>query len=113
MAEVNPYPGPGGFGEPGGVALDIARGVSRLFTDLGFSPITEFTLATGRRVDVAGLGPKGEFVFVEIKSCLADFRADQKWPDYRAHCDRLFFATCMDVPCEIFPPDTGLQIEGT
>ena len=24
------------------------------------------------------------------------------------HCDRLFFATVVDVPCEIFPPDAGL-----
>jgi hypothetical protein len=24
---------------------------------------------------------------------VADFRADQKWMDYRRHCDRLFFAT--------------------
>jgi hypothetical protein len=28
---------------------------------------------------------------VEIKSSVADFRADQKWIDYRLHCDRLFF----------------------
>jgi hypothetical protein len=47
---------------------------------------------------------------VEIKSSVADFRADQKWMDYRLHCDRLFFATTMDVPCEIFPPDTGLIV---
>ena len=30
--------------------------------------------------------------------------------DYRLHCDRLFFATCQEVPCEIFPPDTGLIV---
>ena len=47
---------------------------------------------------------------MEIKSSVADFRADQKWMDYRLHCDRLFFATTMDVPCEIFPPDTGLIV---
>jgi hypothetical protein len=41
---------------------------------------------------------------------VADFRADQKWQDYRAHCDRLFFATSMEVPCEIFPPDCGLIV---
>ena len=36
--------------------------------------------------------------------------ADQKWPDYRAHCDRLFFAFTKDLPCEIFPADTGLIV---
>ena len=29
---------------------------------------------------------------------VADFRADQKWQDYRAHCDRLYFATSTEVP---------------
>jgi hypothetical protein len=110
MAEVNLYAGPGGFGEPSGAALEIARGVSRLFVDLGLSPITEFTLASGRRVDVAGLGPKGEFVFVEIKSCLADFRADRKWQDYLDYCDRFYFAVMQDFPLDILPADQGLII---
>ncbi len=52
----------------------------------------------------------GTIWIVEIKSSVADFRADQKWQDYRAHCDRLFFATAQDVPCEIFPPDAGLIV---
>ena len=56
------------------------------------------------------LGPRGEIWIVEIKSSVADFRADQKWQDYRLHCDRLFFATTLEVPCEIFPPDTGLIV---
>jgi len=30
--------------------------------------------------------------------------------DYRLHCDRLFFATTTEVPCDIFPPDTGLIV---
>ena len=47
---------------------------------------------------------------MEIKSSVEDFRADQKWMDYRAHCDRLFFATTLEVPCEIFPKDTGLIV---
>ncbi len=47
---------------------------------------------------------------VEIKSSIADFRADQKWMDYRLHCDRLFFATTIEVPCDIFPQDTGLIV---
>lgn len=108
--EINDYSGPGGFGEPAGIALEIARGVSRLFIDLGLSPITEFTLATGRRVDVAGLGPRGEFVFVEIKSSLADFRADRKWQDYLDYCDRFYFAVREDFPAEVLPGDQGLII---
>ena len=54
------------------------------------------------------LGGDGEIWIVEIKSSVEDFRSDRKWPDYRMHCDRLFFATCADVPLDIFPLDAGL-----
>ena len=30
--------------------------------------------------------------------------------DYRLHCDRLFFATTLDVQREMFPTDTGLIV---
>jgi hypothetical protein len=45
-----------------------------------------------------------------VKSSVEDFRVDQKWPFYRAHCDRLYFATTVRVPQEIFPVDCGLII---
>ena len=91
-------------------ALAIARGTARLLHAHGFCVVSELPLASGRRADLVGLDPKGEIWIVEIKSSIADFRADHKWMDYRLHCDRLFFATCRDVPCEIFPPDTGLIV---
>lgn len=91
-------------------ALAVARGTSRLLLSLGFSCISELALASGRRADLVALGGDGEIWIVEIKSSVADFRADQKWMDYRMHCDRLFFATTLGVPCEIFPPDTGLIV---
>jgi len=91
-------------------ALKIARGSTRLLHSLGFSVVSELALASGRRADLVALGADGEICIVEIKSSVADLRADQKWMDYRLHCDRLFFATVLEVPCEIFPPDTGLII---
>jgi hypothetical protein len=63
-----------------------------------------------RRADVAGLSDGGEIWIVEIKSCLEDFRADQKWPEYREFCDRLFFAVAPDFPREVLPQETGLII---
>ena len=72
--------------------------------------VSELPLPSGRRADLVALDAGGEIWIVEIKSSVADFRADQKWQDYRAHCDRLFFATHMDMPHEIFPPDTGLIV---
>jgi hypothetical protein len=91
-------------------ALAIARGTMRLLLSLGFSCVSEVALASGRRADLVALGRDGEIWIVEIKSSIADFRADHKWMDYRLHCDRLFFATSVEVPCEIFPPDTGLIV---
>jgi len=91
-------------------ALAIARGTARLLHAHGFSVVNELPLPSGRRADLVALDSAGEIWIVEIKSSVADFRADQKWQDYRAHCDRLFFATSMEVPCEIFPPDTGLIV---
>jgi hypothetical protein len=97
-------------GRQSATALAVARGTTRLLHSLGFSVVSELALASGRRADLVALSAGGELWIVEIKSSVADFRADQKWHDYRLHSDRLFFATTMEVPCEIFPKDTGLIV---
>ena len=56
------------------------------------------------------MNARGDIWIVEIKSSVEDLRVDQKWQDYRMHCDRLFFAFTQDLPCEIFPADTGLIV---
>jgi hypothetical protein len=91
-------------------ALAIARGTARLLRSLGFSCISELPLPSGRRADLVALNARGDIWIVEIKSSLEDLRADHKWQDYRAHCDRLFFAFTQDLPCEIFPAETGLIV---
>ena len=58
------------------LAIDVARGVSRLLIQEGFSPILEFTLANGRRLDVAALGADGTMLGVEIKVALNDLKGD-------------------------------------
>ncbi len=88
----------------------VARGVCRLLGELGQASLTEFTLATGRRVDVIGLTGDGRITVVEIKSSLADFRADQKWPEYLEFCDRFYFAVPQDFPQEVLPGDQGLMV---
>src|SRR5262249_30225149 len=97
-------------GRQSSTALAVARGTTRLLHSLGFSVVSELPLASGRRADLVALAADGELWIVEIKSSVADFRADQKWLDYRLHCDRLVFATTLDLPCEIFPPDAGLIV---
>ena len=89
-------------------AAAVQRGVGRLLRALGFAMVTELPLATGRRADVVGLGGDGEIWIVEVKSSVEDLRVDQKWPDYRFSCDRLFFATHAGVPLDIFPADAGV-----
>jgi hypothetical protein len=91
-------------------ALAIARGTARLLSSLGFTCVSELPLPSGRRADLVALNERGEIWIVEIKSSVEDLRADQKWHEYRAHCDRLFFAFTQDLPCEIFPEQTGLIV---
>src|SRR3954464_511449 len=91
-------------------AVDVARGVSRLLLEEGYSPILEFTLPNGRRLDVAALGPGGEILGVEIKVALADLRGDAKWPEYLDYCDLFYFAIPPDFPPEHVPPETGLIV---
>lgn len=89
-------------------ALRIARGVRRLLRAAGYATLTEMPLASGRRADVTGLAADGALVIVEVKSSLADFRSDHKWSDYRAHCDRFYFAIDAATPCDVIPVETGL-----
>ena len=91
-------------------ALDVQRGVCRHLMGLGLAPLTEFTLTTGRRADVIALGSAGEILIIEIKTSLADLRADNKWPEYQDFCDRLFFAVPEDFPMSELPSETGLLI---
>lgn len=89
-------------------ALFIARGARRLLRAAGFSTVTELPLPSGRRADLVALASDGTLLIVEIKSSVADFRVDAKWPEYRSHCDRLYFAIPESVPAEIMPQDAGL-----
>lgn len=92
------------------VALEIARGARRLLRALGLASITELTLANGRRADIAAVNETGEIWMVEIKSSVEDFRADQKWREYRDYCDRLFFAVAPGFALAILPEDAGLLV---
>ena len=97
-------------GRQSDTALAVARGTARRLRSLGFVCISELALPSGRRADLVALNERGEIWIVEIKSSVEDLRADHKWEDYRAHCDRLFFAFTQDMPCELFPKDTGLIV---
>jgi len=91
-------------------AIDVARGVSRLLIQEGFSPILEFTLANGRRLDVAAIGADGTMAGVEIKVAVADLKGDIKWPEYLEFCELFYFAIPPDFPDHLVPAETGLIV---
>lgn len=88
----------------------LARGACRCLIEHGFACITELVPRPGLRVDVMGLGRKGEIWVVECKSSRADFTADRKWQGYLDYADRFFWAVDADFPAEILPAETGLIV---
>lgn len=84
----------------------ITTAVSRLFMERGAACIREFTVRTGRRVDLMVLGDKRDITIIEVKSSRQDFTSDIKWPEYIEWADRFYFAVAEDFPREILPgPD--------
>jgi len=88
----------------------VCRGVCRMLNQMGYGTLTEFRLTVPRRVDVIGLNDGGEFVIVEIKSSIEDYRADRKWQDYLPYCDMFYFAVPAGFPNHVLPNDTGLIV---
>jgi len=88
----------------------FARGVCRAFAQLGYASLLEFPLANGRRADILALGRGGELAIVEIKSSVADFRADRKWTEYRDFADRFYFAVPDSFPTALIPEECGLIV---
>ncbi len=88
----------------------LARGVCRHLASLDFVTVEELIPASGLRVDVMALGPKGEIWIVECKSSRADYQSDHKWEGYLEWCDRYFWAVDEAFPSELLPDETGLLI---
>jgi len=93
-----------------GVTSDIVRGVSRLMLEHGHSPLPEFSLPSGRRLDIAAVTASGEIVGIEIKVSVEDFRGDTKWTEYLEYCDHYYFAIPDGFPQEIMPAGQGLIV---
>src|SRR5438034_10043853 len=93
----------------GVTAADVAKGVSRILVQEGFSPILEFTLGNGRRLDVAALGGDGCILGVEIKVAGPDLKSDGKWPEYLEFCEEFYFAIPPEFPDELVPAGICLR----
>ena len=88
----------------------ITRGVLRLFYQHGLDATVEMSLPNGRRADVFGVARDGTIHIVETKVSVADFMADQKWPEYWECCDALYFGVPIDFPRAILPPEVGVIV---
>ena len=88
----------------------ICQGAMKVLSSFGFYSITEMTLANHRRADIAAMGQNGEIIIVEVKSSIADFRSDTKWPEYLPFCDRFFFAVSQSFPQDLIPKEVGLIV---
>jgi hypothetical protein len=88
----------------------LARGVCRALEQHGYASLLEFPLANGRRADILALGRSGDLAIIEIKSSVADFRADRKWVEYRDFADRFYFAVSNNFPVALIPEDCGLIV---
>ena len=95
---------------PDDMARALARGICRMLDEAGQTCLYEFTLRNGRRADVIALAPDGSFTIVEIKTSVADFRADGKWPEYLDFCDRFYFAVPEGFPRDLIPQSCGLIV---
>ncbi len=88
----------------------LARGVARMLVAQGYAVLSEVSLKNGRRADLLALDLKGDVFLIEVKSSLADFRSDNKWPDYLPYCDRFSFAVPADFPLDRLPREPGILI---
>jgi hypothetical protein len=75
----------------GPTAIDVARGIGRLFARNDIWCLAEVPLRNGRRADLMGIDAKGLIVIVEIKVARADLLGDAKWLDYLDFCDRFYW----------------------
>lgn len=85
----------GALAQPAGqiiTAIDVCRGVTRLFAQAGLVAIPEVPLPNGRRADLLAIDAKGQITIVEVKVSRADLIGDGKWPDYWQWCDRFYWA---------------------
>ena len=84
----------------------ITGAIARMFIERGDACLREFTLRSGRRVDLIAIGSGGEITIVEVKSSRQDFISDRKWQEYPEWADRFYFAVALGFPRDLLPgPD--------
>ena len=91
-------------------ALDVVRGLSRLFHRQAQSCLIEVPLPNGRRADLLAVDSRGRITIVEVKVARADLLADSKWPDYLDWCDRFYWGLSPALDPDLVSGD-GWRVE--
>ena len=73
-------------------AMDVTRGIARMFHRLSLVALIEVPLPNGRRADMVAIDPRGQIIIVEIKVAKSDLLLDKKWPEYLEWCDQFYWA---------------------
>lgn len=90
-----------------GLRLQTAEALKKasafMFFRYGYSMTTELGVMKWgrRRADVIGNKISGDLVLIEVKSSVADFRADKKWTEYLPFADRVYLALTKEVALKI------------
>lgn len=92
------------------ITARLKMAVMQHFYFLGASVLEEFTLKTGRRVDVICLDQKQHITILEIKSSKEDFLTDTKWPEYLEWAHQIYFAVWEDFDVSILPQEAQCGI---
>ena len=87
-------------------AEKITKSVASFFQEMGDATLSEFTLKTGRRVDLIALSRSQHITIVEVKSSLTDFSTDKKWQNYLDWADQFYFAVAENFPVERLADET-------
>jgi hypothetical protein len=76
------------------LAADIKKGATQYFVKKRMAVNEEMGICKGGRfrADLLCLSFSGDVTIVEVKSSVADFRADKKWHNYVTHSNRFYFA---------------------
>lgn len=69
----------------------LTRAVTLYLVDRRYSVHQEIGIKSRRRLDILSLNYKGHIIGVEVKSCLDDYRSDQKWRSYLPYVNKLYF----------------------
>lgn len=95
------------------IAAALKEAANSYFRYIGFSCFNELGLVAWgrRRADMIGVRLSGELVLVEVKSSVADWKADKKYLDYLPFCNKFYWCMTEDVFKKLEPMLVALNKE--